>query len=119
MPVIPVGFQDWDFRTAGVPSHWKDGHTCHRWVPYGMPRFRNRRHAGNILSLPKNEKTGDLDGPCGTGVFVILPPINGPIPHAYAVTALHVIQCGASIIRLNKEVPNSRGDGQRLWGRVI
>jgi hypothetical protein len=50
-----------------------------------------------------NERTGELEGPCGTGFCVTIPSnVSGEIPHAYGVTASHVIASGASCVRFNR-----------------
>ncbi|MBL6853447.1 MAG: trypsin-like peptidase domain-containing protein [Alphaproteobacteria bacterium] len=52
----------------------------------------------------KNPKTGKIQGPKGTGVFVSRPAsadLQPFSPHIYAVTARHVVESGASIIRIN------------------
>ncbi|HUO92185.1 MAG TPA: hypothetical protein VMU22_04645 [Rhizomicrobium sp.] len=58
----------------------------------------------------RNERSGQIEGPCGTGFAVVIPSaVHGEIPHAYAVTSLHVIQAGASIIRFTRLVEAQEG----------
>jgi hypothetical protein len=72
-----------------------------------MPRLNERFHTCAFFLYARSPKTGELVGPCGTGVLVGLPRSDRPtnalyVRHIYAVTCHHVaVEEGASVIRLN------------------
>src|ERR1700681_742865 len=111
MTVRQLAFQDFDFPHCMTPWRTPDGALTQRWGPYGMPRFRPAVTMTTFYLYRRDHKTGQIAGPCGTGFCVIVPSaISGAIPHAYGVTAHHVIQqAGASIIRLNKRTRVMQG----------
>ena len=103
MPLCRVAFQDLNFAHRFRKCRTRNGSEL-RWMPYGMPRFRQEMILTAFYLYGKNPRTGEIEGPCGTGVFIArdasadLQPCP---PHCYAVTARHVVAEGASIIRLN------------------
>ena len=87
-----------------------------------MPRFRPAVTMTTFYLFRTNERTGDLEGPCGTGFCIILPSsIGGAIPHAYGVTAHHVIASGASSIRFNRmhEIADGKATQKIVGTKVI
>jgi hypothetical protein len=67
-----------------------------------MPRFHPQLTTTVFYLYGRNQK-GELDGPWGTGVFVLKKArVQGEPNHVYAVTAYHVaVTSGASSIRIN------------------
>lgn len=103
MTVIPVHFQDLGLKHKLVTYAPPDGPAVTKWIPYGMPQLDNEVLRSTFYLYRKNPKTGKIEGPKGTGVFVGRRP-EDPIQHIhiYAVTSHHVaISSGASIIRVN------------------
>lgn len=75
-----------------------------------MPKVRQEITQAVFYLFRRNPKTGKIDGPCGTGFFVIRSSEHPTgKPHAYAVTNWHVAcRLGASIIRVNLREQQSR-----------
>jgi hypothetical protein len=75
-----------------------------------MPRIRQAAVDATFYLFRRNPQTGAIDGPWGTGFFVIRSSkIPTGHPHFYAVTNWHVaIDAGASIIRVNTHDGKSR-----------
>jgi len=79
-----------------------------------MPALSRNLQSTVFFLYRTHPKSGEIDGPCGTGVIVGLP--NGAIDparfvavrHAYAVTCHHNLAVGASIIRINTSDGKSR-----------
>lgn len=102
MPILPLYFQDLNFRERPIPWVWQGGHFGKRWVAFGMPRFRPSIYLSCFYLYRRDPKTGKRVGPCGTGTLVAWKSkVPGAVPHAYAFTSQHAIPKGASIIRLN------------------
>lgn len=84
-----------------------------------MPRFRPEILLTAFYLYRRDKSTGELRGPCGTGVFVARASGILDHPHVYAVTAHHVaVSGGASIIRLNSRDPTAP-IGARLNARFL
>jgi hypothetical protein len=103
MEPYAASFQDlgyrYKFRSCRTPFGGEI-----RWMPYGMPRLRQEMLMTVFYLYGRNPRTGKIDGPCGTGVLVrrdASARVQPCPPHAYAVTAAHVVSAGGSIIRLN------------------
>jgi len=112
MQVVPIHFQDLDFRHTFAMCRTRAGEMVRRWVPYGMPRFRPDIERVSFylyrLDPRPHAKVGALQGPFGSGVVIELPASNPMLSkHVYAVTAAHVVATGASIIRLNTKNDDS------------
>jgi hypothetical protein len=75
-----------------------------------MPRIRQAAVDATFYLFRRNPKTGKIDGPWGTGFFVIRSSkLPSGYPHLYAVTNWHVaVDSGASIIRVNTHDGKSR-----------
>lgn len=118
MPVIPLHFQDANFRSVLVEKGAEGSKEAH-WVAVGMPRF-----SPSLLMVPfylyrRDARSGEIKGPCGSGVFINVPPRDARLqPHVYAVTTYHgAVQAGASIIGfnvMNPDRPNETGIGARF-----
>lgn len=75
-----------------------------------MPKIRQGITEAVFYLFRINPLTGCIEGPCGTGFFVIRSSIrsNGA-PHIYEITNWHVaLDAGASIIRINTSDGKSR-----------
>jgi hypothetical protein len=76
-----------------------------------MPKIREAVIDATFYLFRLNPRTGKMDGPCGTGFF-ILRSSERPTgrPHVYAVANKHVVamRAGASIIRVNTRDGKSR-----------
>jgi len=98
------------YRPAGAP-------VMTRWVSFGMPRLDNELIWCSFYLYRRNPKNGEIQGPCGSGVFVGRRPEDVIQKlHVYAVTSYHVaVTEKASIIRINTWDRDSR----RLSHRFI
>ena len=88
-----------------------------------MPRIKQELQLTAFYLYGRSPKTGQIEGPRGTGVFVMREPAN-PLfrPHVYAVTAHHVaVEHGASILRINQILgsPVSFGATTQLSSRFL
>lgn len=103
MAVSRVHFQGLKLERRLETYSSPDGKAVSKWVPYGMPRLDNDILWSCFYLYRKNPRTGEIEGPCGSGVFVARRPEDViQKAHVYAVTSYHVaITAGASIIRLN------------------
>lgn len=102
MDVLPLHFQDLDFRHTFAPVRGRDGTVSLRWTPFGMPRIRQAVPFASFYLYGRG-RTGALEGPLGTGVFVSREATDKRQgAHLYAVTAYHVaVSGGASTLRIN------------------
>jgi hypothetical protein len=75
-----------------------------------MPKIREAVVEATFYLFRQNPKVDKIDGPFGTGFFVIRPSAHPTgHPHIYAVTNWHVARdAGASIIRVNTRDGKSR-----------
>jgi hypothetical protein len=94
-----IKFQDADFphHNAGCWSRLEGWHL--RWMPYGMPRLSFSLRQSVIFLSGRNPKTGKISGPKGTCILIGVH--DGPLVHICAITAAHVVNSGASIVRVN------------------
>lgn len=113
MGILPLTFHDLDFRHRFAPCRSRDGTASEKWVPSGMPRFRPAVTMTTFYLYRTNERTGELEGPCGTGICVTVPSNVPGKPHAYGVTAHHVIAGGAASIRFNRLYQTQIGNAVR------
>lgn len=97
-----VGFGDLYFAQALVVQKSSSGDSDPRWLDVGMPRIDQDffKHVFYLFRL--HPKTGEVEGPCGTGCIIVLDSQVRGHDHYYAVSNWHVVaRKGASIIRLN------------------
>jgi hypothetical protein len=81
-----------------------------------MPRIHPQLQECVFFLFRRNPRTGDIEGPCGTGFFVsryAQPPERMPLRrdllHLYAVSNWHLaIESGASIVRVNTKSDRPR-----------
>lgn len=67
-----------------------------------MPKIRSNIPLTTFYLFRENPKTGEIEGPFGTGFFVLRASQRAGATHLYAVTNWHVaVDAGASIIRIN------------------
>jgi hypothetical protein len=107
--VVEIGFEHLECRFERILWPSDIGAPTHRQVPVGMPKLR-REMADSVFYLyRRNPKTGEIEGPCGTGSLVAK---RSPVPlniDLYGVSNYHVTNdLGASIIRLNTKDGKSR-----------
>ncbi len=105
-----IAYQDLEFSQVRAKFYSRIAAPEVRWVDVGMPRIPTAITSSVVYLYGLNPKTGEIDGPCGTGCIISVPeerPRGNP--HHYAVTNWHVaVRDGASIIRLNRQDGNTR-----------
>jgi len=110
MEALALTLADADFAHDFRWCRSRAGQRHLRWMPLGMPRLNPRFPNAAFFLYGRDSKTGEIAGPEGTGVFVILKR-KRPIQyytHIYAVTCHHLAPRGQSIIRINTKDGKSR-----------
>jgi hypothetical protein len=109
-PAHRIGFHDLEFsHYEPMPYRYPSGSISRRWVPVGMPRLNPVLEDSAVFLFRRDPQTGEVCGPEGTGMVVGRP--WGSIPgrsHYYVVTNWHLLNCGATIIRINTDNGKSR-----------
>lgn len=97
-----IRFEHLGCRSERMPWPSDIGRPTHRWVPIGMPRLRPELADTIFYLYRRNPKTGEIEGPCGTGSIAAKKSSIELELHLYAVSNYHLTHSlGASIIRLN------------------
>jgi hypothetical protein len=97
-----IGLEHFGFAFERIRRTNPSGETVHGTVPVGMPRIRPELADSVFYLYRRNPKTGEKEGPCGTGCFVGRQATNSAFRHYYGVSNYHLThQIGATIIRIN------------------
>lgn len=105
-----IEFGDLGLECRRVLCESEIGEPTHRRWYYGMPRIHPQLPDCVFFLFGRSPKTGEIEGPLGTGFLVSRHPPSKPgLNHLYAVTNWHVaVRLGASIIRLNTKTGETR-----------